>query len=126
MDYDLFKEAVWLWQLFDFVQAVLIMWVIFKVIKMEEQIEKVKPFKNTYKKKTKFVEVLKYEGVSIGRAIKFCSSKAHMDVNAHLYIHTLEGNIRVRVGDYIIKDEQGEITLCKPDKFEKTYELVEG
>lgn len=121
MNYDLLKEGVW--QMFVSAQAVLIIWLIFKVTKMDEQIEKVKPFKNTYKKKTEFVEVLKYEGVPIGEAIRFCDNKAHMDVNAHLYIHTLEGNIRVRVGDYIIKDEQGKISLCKPDVFEQNFSL---
>ena len=79
-----------------------------------------------YRKKPVIVEVLKYEGVSLGEAVKFCNNKAHIDVNANLYIHTPERNIRVWLGDYIIKDEQGEITLCKPDKFEETYELVEG
>lgn len=121
MNYDLLKEAVW--QVFVSAQAVFIMWAIFKIIKMEEKIEKIKSIKNTYKKKVPDFEVLRYEGVPIGEAIRFCDNKAHMDVNAHLYIHTLEGNIRVRVGDYIIKDEQGEISLCKPDVFEQNFSL---
>ena len=29
-------------------------------------------------------------------------------------------------GDYIIKGVNGEFYPCKPDIFEKTYELVEG
>lgn len=128
MNYDLSKEVIW--QVYGIAQAVLIMWVIFRITKVEEQIEKVrqlkKSSKNTYKKKIVVVEVLKYEGVSVGEAVKFCNNKAHIDVNAHLYIHTPERNIRVRVGDYIIKDEQGKISLCKPDKFEENYELVEG
>ena len=79
-----------------------------------------------YRKKPVVVDVLKYEGVPVGEATNFCNNKAHIDVNAHLYIHTPESNIRVWLGDYIIKDEQGEITLCKPDKFEESYELMEG
>ena len=38
-----------------------------------------------------------------------------------LYIRTLEGCMRVSVGDYIIQGVNGEIYPCKPDIFEKTY-----
>jgi hypothetical protein len=40
-------------------------------------------------------------------------------------IHTLEGDMFVREGDYIIKGVNGEFYPCKPDIFEKTYEKVE-
>ena len=41
-----------------------------------------------------------------------------------LFIKTLEGNMHVNVGDYIIKGIQGEIYPCKPSIFEATYEKV--
>jgi len=40
-------------------------------------------------------------------------------------IRTLEGNMKVSEGDYIIKGIHGEFYPCKPDIFEKTYEEVE-
>jgi hypothetical protein len=40
-------------------------------------------------------------------------------------IETLEGTMRAIEGDYIIKGVNGEFYPCKPDIFEKTYELVE-
>lgn len=40
-------------------------------------------------------------------------------------IHTLEGNMKASVGDYIITGVNGEQYPCKPDIFEKTYELAE-
>jgi hypothetical protein len=40
-------------------------------------------------------------------------------------IETLEGNMRTKIGDYIIKGVAGEFYPCKPDIFEGTYELVE-
>lgn len=40
-------------------------------------------------------------------------------------IETLEGTINVQKGDWIIKGINGEFYPCKPDIFEKTYELVE-
>lgn len=41
-----------------------------------------------------------------------------------LFIHTLEGRMEARPGDYIIKGVQGEFYPCKPDIFEATYEAV--
>ncbi|WP_416274436.1 hypothetical protein [Lactococcus lactis] len=40
-------------------------------------------------------------------------------------IVTLEGDMAVTDGDYIIKGVQGEFYPCKPDIFEATYEIVE-
>lgn len=39
-------------------------------------------------------------------------------------INTLEGQMKGDFGDYIIQGVNGEIYPCKPDIFEKTYELV--
>ena len=39
-------------------------------------------------------------------------------------IHTLEGDLVASPGDYIITDVNVEQYLCKPDIFEKTFELV--
>lgn len=48
------------------------------------------------------------------------------DDEKNLYIKTLEGNMKVNIGDYVICGIQGEIYPCKPDIFEQTYEAVEG
>ena len=39
-------------------------------------------------------------------------------------IHTLEGDMIVSDGDYVITGVKGERYPCKPDIFELTYELV--
>lgn len=45
--------------------------------------------------------------------------------NSHYaLIKTLEGEMRAAPDDWIIKGINGEIYPCKPDIFEKTYELV--
>ena len=41
------------------------------------------------------------------------------------YVHTLEGKMSVRDGDWIITGVKGEKYPCKPDIFEMTYEAVE-
>ncbi len=40
-------------------------------------------------------------------------------------IHTLEGDMKANIGDWIIKGVNGELYPCKPDIFEKTYESIE-
>jgi hypothetical protein len=40
-------------------------------------------------------------------------------------IPTLEGDMKVSFGDYIIKGVKGEFYPCKPDIFEMTYEKTD-
>ncbi|MEO6077552.1 MAG: hypothetical protein ABIP54_02085 [Candidatus Andersenbacteria bacterium] len=42
-----------------------------------------------------------------------------------IVIRTLEGDMTVNIGDYIIKGIKGEFYPCKADIFEATYETVE-
>lgn len=42
-----------------------------------------------------------------------------------LMIGTLEGEHRISWNDYIIKGINGELYPCKPDIFDKTYELMD-
>jgi hypothetical protein len=39
-------------------------------------------------------------------------------------IRTLEGNMTVSVGDWVIRGVNNELYPCKPDIFDKTYEPV--
>ena len=41
-----------------------------------------------------------------------------------MVIHTLEGEMRASIGDYVIRGVQGEFYPCKPDIFEATYEAT--
>lgn len=41
-----------------------------------------------------------------------------------LYIRTLEGEMHVSLGDFIIRGVKGEFYPCKPDVFAQTYEPV--
>lgn len=41
----------------------------------------------------------------------------------HLIIHTLEGDHKAILGDFIIKGIKGEFYPCKKDIFEATYDL---
>lgn len=40
-------------------------------------------------------------------------------------IRTLEGTMEISDGDYIIRGIHGEFYPCKPDIFNKTYEIID-
>ena len=46
--------------------------------------------------------------------------------NVVLTIRTLEGDMKVSEGDYIIKGVKGEFYPCKPDIFQATYDVLEN
>ena len=52
-------------------------------------------------------------------------NSAYIDpMSGDLMIHTLEGDMRVSAGDWVIRGVQGEFYPCKPDIFKTTYEEV--
>lgn len=55
-----------------------------------------------------------------------CIDGTIFDKDREVYIKTLEGDMHVSDGDYIIKGVQDELYPCKPDIFEATYEKVES
>lgn len=84
-----------------------------------------------YKKKPVIVEAFKYDGDLINSngepyVPKWMLESAHtFKGQGDLYIKTLEGEMLVGVGDYVIRGIKGEIYPCKSDIFESTYELVD-
>lgn len=77
-----------------------------------------------YRKKPVEVEVMKYSKNNFIEALRFASGNAAFDGFFGLKLKTLQGDMKVSDGDYIIKGVQGEFYPCKPDIFHKTYEPV--
>ena len=57
------------------------------------------------------------------RNVLMCENAFSM--HERFFIQTLEGDMYVNKGDWIIKGVNGEFYPCKPHIFEKTYEKVE-
>jgi len=84
-----------------------------------------------YRKKPVVIDAYKYEGDGLD-ALSW-SAEVSPDPKTPLivkpgiglFIETLEGEMHVSEGDFIIKGIQGEFYPCKPDIFEQTYEKVE-
>lgn len=77
-----------------------------------------------YRKKPVVIEAVQYDG-NLSSVQKFIDRKVDYSYSKNdLSILTLEGQLHVSKGDYIIKGVQGEFYPCKPDIFEATYEKV--
>ena len=94
-----------------------------------------------YRKKSVVIDAFQYDGDLMGSngeyyvpqwAVEaFDSGRIYFDslqyegAPCELFIRTLEGRHHVSVGDYIIQGVKGELYPCKPDIFERDYELAE-
>lgn len=77
-----------------------------------------------FRKKPLVIEAVQFIG-NYAECLAFCPiAKDPVDNKDTLIIPTLEGEMRVSFGDWIIKGVNGEFYPCKPDIFEKTYDKV--
>lgn len=77
-----------------------------------------------FRKKPVVIEAVKWIGENIDE-VRMLDGERGISMNGNsLIIHTLEGQMEAKLGDWIIKGIVGEIYPCKPDIFEKTYEPV--
>lgn len=77
-----------------------------------------------YRKKPIVIEAVQYDGTlqsvsSLGMAA-ICQNLCSDEIE----ISTLEGVMKARPGDYIIKGIRGEFYPCKADIFEASYEAI--
>ena len=87
--------------------------------------------KRLYRKKPVVVEAIQFvdsdSGTNFNEIVDFIESQSGcLSAGDSFKIHTLEGDMKVSVGDWIIKGVNGEFYPCKPDIFEKTYESYDS
>ena len=83
-----------------------------------------------YRKKPVTIEAVQFDGLNPTEMMDFAGENCEVEIYdnqvtppiASIVIHTLEGDMKVSNGDYIIKGVKGEFYPCKPDIFEQTYE----
>lgn len=90
-----------------------------------------------YRKKPIVIEAIIWKGDNLEEVMNFLNTEFEYNKDDYYYtykfiydkdgliIRTLEGLMKVSIGDFIIKGINGEYYPCKPDIFEKTYEKVE-
>lgn len=89
-----------------------------------------------YRKKPVIIEAVQWTGNNPTEIKEFVGHSALFEyydaahkagagpITTDITIHTLEGDMHVSKGDYVIRGVEGEYYPCKPDIFEKTYEPV--
>jgi hypothetical protein len=87
-----------------------------------------------YRKLPVEIEAIEYRATNLASVLAFIDAGCGttiVDVYApaeqaqgHIDIPTLEGTMRARVGDWIIRGVKGELYPCKPDIFATTYEPI--
>ncbi len=71
------------------------------------------------------IEAVRYTGNNKKAIFDFIDGDVDVNLDASdLAIHTLEGDMSVSRGDWVIRGVQGEYYPCKPDIFEMTYDPV--
>lgn len=79
----------------------------------------------TYRKKPVEIEAIQYSGANAAAIAEFVGDSYVSNVRIPV-IRTLEGEMRVVSGDWIIKGVKGEFYPCKPDIFNETYDEVDS
>lgn len=80
-----------------------------------------------YRKKLVEIEAIQWTGSNIAEIEEFVvdeGSKQFDTVGTSLFIHTLEGSMRAKPTDYIIKGVNNEFYPCDESLFRITYEQV--
>lgn len=89
-----------------------------------------------YKTKPVEIEAIQWTGLNLEEIKAFVGESLIYDIigtawevgkgrpHVLMKIRTLEGDMTASEGDYIIKGLRGEFYPCKPDVFEKKYELI--
>lgn len=81
----------------------------------------------TYIKKPLAVQAVQWTGdntdevVDFGGTVDGCNIISDIG-KSYLVVRTLEGNMAISIGDYVIRGTSGEYYPCKPNIFEKIYE----
>jgi len=83
-----------------------------------------------YRKKPIVVEAVRWDGreETYQQLLKRWKTDRVVRIgeNNSLFIHTSEGVMEAKVGDFVIRGIKGEIYPCKSEIFKETYEEEEG
>ena len=77
-----------------------------------------------FRKKPVVIEAIQWNGENKTEIIFFINETSFFSEEGILFIDTLEGKMKASISDWIIKDVNGEFYPCKPDIFEKTYDII--
>ena len=75
-------------------------------------------------------EYLQWSGHNLEQMMEFCYGRVSEfyegSYGFNMTIQTPHGHYRLTTGDYVLKNDEGELGMCKPELFEKIFEIIEG
>jgi hypothetical protein len=77
-----------------------------------------------FRKRPVEIDAIQYKGPESIPALSEFVGKTMTIRQGIIRIRTLEGEMTVTPGDWVIRGVKGEFYPCKPDIFEETYEAV--
>ena len=77
-----------------------------------------------FRKKPVEVDAIQFVGGNRDQISDFVGKDLLLETQGTPTIQTLEGDMKVSIGDWVIKGVQGEFYPCKPDIFAQTYDKV--
>ena len=80
-----------------------------------------------FRKKPVVIDAIEWNGQNKDEVRQFATNAVLFfnDEDEEVVIETLEGNMTASKHDWIIRGVKGEYYPCKPDVFERTYEVAE-
>ena len=77
-----------------------------------------------YRKKPVEVEAVQFTGDNVNEILQFALGSYPAVEESVVLIPNIHGTMFVSNGDYVIQENNGDYTVCKPDIFEDAYEYV--
>ena len=75
-----------------------------------------------FKKRPTIIDAIQYTGDNRDEISQTLGVLSVINYGKSFLIHTLEGNMKVNPGDWVIKGIKGEFYPCKDEIFKLTYE----
>lgn len=83
-----------------------------------------RPAARRFRKRPVVIEAVQYDGTNITALRGWTMDVTWSDTHDTWAVRTLEGDMRLDVGDWVIRGVHGEHYPCKAEIFDKTYEPV--
>ncbi len=78
-----------------------------------------------FRKKPTIVEAIQWNGKNIDEVLAFLGTQTYGEFAGQVLVANPKAILMATIGDWIVKDGDGEFHPCNPIDFEKTYEVIE-
>ena len=77
-----------------------------------------------YRSKLIEIDAIEWDGTNEDSIYKFVKDRYYISVDGALMLLTKEGDVKVNIGDFIVKEFNEDFFVCSSDLFYKKYEVI--